>query len=84
MQPLNNFEGRIVPIQGRIYTALALAELEVGVLECGRGEATLQAKNVIQTIKIEVRPLKLLRCLLVVLAHLINRAVEREIARKFP
>ncbi len=61
-----------------------MTELEVGVLECGRGEATLQAKNVIRTVKIEVRPLELLRCLLVVLAHLINSAVEREVAREFP
>ena len=84
MQPLLNLEGGVVPSQGGIYAALALAELEVGVLECGRGEPTLQAKNVIRTIEIEVRPLELLRCLLVVLVHHINGAVEREGACEFP
>ena len=84
MQPLLNLEGGVFPIKGGIYAALALAELEVGVLECGRGEPTLQAKDVIRTIKIEVSPLELLRCLLVVLVHHINGAVEREVACEFP
>jgi len=84
VQPLQQLEGGVIPSQGWVYAAWALGEDKVGVLECGRGETTLQSEDIIRTIIIETRPLKLLRGLLEVLVHFINGAIERDGACEFP